>query len=665
MEQQNELLKAALEYNVKGFSIIPVRPRNKAPIPSGWQKYSTTRSTKEEIERWWKDTPDANIGIALGPANGVDGRHLFVVDQDLLKDTNGAPMLNEDGTFKQKGDIHGCPPTVSQTTGSGGKQFFYWAPLGYHVGNSKPRALIDIKGFAGQVLVPPSVHPNGNSYTWDLEELSPDSIAEFPQDALDALLGERTKSASSVNTVLAGVPVGAGLRHAAIAQVAGFFLGRARTPEEIEMARTALYAWDREKNKSPEPWEVRKRELDNTFEGILAKELQKPQSTADRRSTPAPAHGSSRAIFASYATIHSQPIEWLWEDRIAIGKLTMLVGDPGLGKSLITTGTVATAVSKGGAWPVDNVPLSPMGDVILLSAEDDAADTIKPRLEAAGADCSRVHTLQAVRETNADGSLSERMFSLKRDVDALEQMLDTLPECKVVIVDPISAYLDDTDSHRNAAVRGLLAPLSALASKRRVAIIAVDHLNKNSGEKNSLYRAGGSLGFVAAARAVYIVSKDQNKPERRLVIPIKNNIAKENTGLAYTVIGDANKTPVIVWEPDPVNITASEVLSSMESDEERTDTNWAVMVLQHVLSGGPMNAPDVFKECKQAGLSEKQVRRAGKKLGISPKKTGFNSGWMWELPKHEDAPADEDAHNKLEGVLEEDGHLPEDQDIPF
>ena len=665
MEIQNEFLKTALEYNAEGFSVIPVRPRNKAPIPAGWQRYSTTRATKEEMETWWRDTPDANIGIALGPANGTDGRHLFVVDQDVLKDDTGTPIRNEDSSFKEKGDIRGCPPTVSQTTGSGGKQFFYWAPLGYNVGNSKPRPLIDIKGFAGQVLVPPSIHPNGNNYAWDMDGLSRDSIAEFPQDALDALLGERTRTAPSVNAVLAGVPVGAGLRHAAIAQVAGFFLGRARTPEEIEMARTALYAWDREKNKSPELWEVRKRELDNTFEGILAKEMTKPQIAPSRWNAPASTQGTSKPIFASYSTIHAQPIEWLWEGRIAIGKLTMIVGDPGLGKSLITTGTIAATVSKGLAWPVDNVPPSPIGDIILLSAEDDAADTIKPRLEAAGADCTRVHTLQAIRETKSDGSPSERMFSLKRDVDALEQMLETLPECKVVIVDPISAYLDDTDSHRNAAVRGLLAPLAALASKRRVAIIAVDHLNKNSGEKNSLYRAGGSLGFVAAARAVYIVSKDQDKPERRLVVPIKNNIAKENTGLAYSVVTGSNNAPIIEWERDPVNITASEVLATLESEEERTDTNWAVMVLQHVLSGGPMTAPEVFKECKQAGLSEKQVRRAGKKLGITPKKIGFSSGWMWELPKHEDALQAEDDHTTNEGILEDDGNLPDDEDIPF
>ena len=228
-----------------------------------------------------------------------------------------------------------------------------------------------------------------------------------------------------------------------------------------------------------------------------------------------------------------------------------------------------------------------------------------------------------------------------------------------MIVDPISAYLDDTDSHRNAAVRGLLAPLAALAAKHKVAIIAVDHLNKNSGERNSLYRAGGSLGFVAAARAVYIVTKDPNKPERRFVVPIKNNIAKENTGLAYTVITGRNNAPIIDWDPDPVKITANEVLATLESEEERTDTDWAVIVLRFVLSPGPMSAKKVFSECKEAGISEKQVRRAGKKLRITPKKEGFSSGWTWELPPLEDASKREDPPQGAEGNLGDGGNLPD------
>lgn len=643
MENNKNILEEALNYQSLGLSVIPVHPQDKAPIFKGWEKYSTIQSTKEEILQWWEKTSDANIGIALGPANSTDGRYLFVVDQDVLKDENKIPILNEDGSFKQKGDIRGCPATLSQTTGSGGKQFFYWAPKGYIVGNSKPRPLIDVKGFRGQVLVPPSIHPNGKSYLWDMGDFSRDSIAEFPQDALNALLGGEIKGHLRVATVLGGLPIGAGLRHMGIAQVAGFYLGKARTPEEIEMARTALYAWDKEKNRSPEPWEERKREIDNTFEGVLKLEMAKPARAVQNR-TPSPSPHASKPIFECFADIKAEPIHWLWPERIALGKPTLIVGDPNIGKSLFTADIAAT-VSKGGLWPVDNTS-SPIGDVIILSAEDDAADTIKPRLDAAGADSRRVHILQAIQDVNLDGTTTQRMFSLKNDLAALKEMLSSLPECKLIIIDPISAYLDETDSHRNAAIRGLLAPLSVLAIKHRVAIIAIDHLNKNSRESNMLYRPGGSLAFVAVARAAYLMTKDKENPSRRLFMPLKNNIAKENTGLAYTVVSTENNIPVIVWEPEPVKNTAEEMLAFSQSQEQCNATDEAVDFLLDKLANGPMKADDTIEEAKKIGISSKPLRIARGKLGLKSKKSSsFKDGfWEWRLP--------EDAQPETEGSLE-------------
>lgn len=653
-EELKTKLNWALYYQNLGWSVIPIHPRDKAPILGGWQRYSTTRSTKEEVKQWWKKTPDANIGIALGPANGADGRHLFVVDQDVLKDENKIPILNEDGSFKQRGDIRGCPATLSQTTGSGGKQFFYWAPQGYIVGNPKPRPLIDIKGFKGQVLIPPSIHPNGNSYSWDMGDFSRDNIAEFPEDALDALLGEETKGHLRIATALGGLPVGAGLRHSGIAQVAGFYLGKARTPEEIEMARTALYAWDREKNKSPEPWEERKREIDNTFEGILKLEMTKPVRSVQSW-TPSTSSHTSKPIFQCFADIQAESIHWLWPERIALGKPTLIVGDPNVGKSLFTA-TIAATVSKGGLWPVDKTQ-SPTGDVIMLSAEDDAGDTIKPRLDAAGADSKRVHILQAIQTVNIDGTTTERMFSLKNDLAALREMLLSLPGCKLIIIDPISAYLDETDSHRNAAIRGLLAPLAVLATKHKVAIIAIDHLNKNSRESNMLYRPGGSLAFVAVARAAYLMTKDKENPNRRLFMPLKNNIAKENTGLAYTVVATENNIPVIVWEPEPVKNSAEEMLAFSQSQEQRTATDEAVDFLLDKLISGPIKAEDAIEEAKMIGITSKPLRDARGKLGIKPKKSSsFKDGfWQWKLP--EDALGNEDAQSKREGALEQARHL--------
>lgn len=339
---------------------------------------------------------------------------------------------------------------------------------------------------------------------------------------------------------------------------------------------------------------------------------------------------SAKALVTRLSDIQSVPISWLWPGRIARGKVTLIVGDPGLGKSLLTT-TLAAIVSKGYQWPVDNTVAS-IGDVILLSAEDDAADTTKPRLEALQADCTRIHILQAIQEVNDEDEQVERMFSLKKDIAKLEQLLFSLPESHLLVIDPISAYLDGTESHNNSDVRGLLAPLAALAARHNIAVIAVSHLNKGS-SNNAMYRAMGSLAFVAAARAAYVVTKDKTKPERRLFIPTKNNLAQDNTGLAYSVLGTENGQPIIVWEQEPITVTADEALIPLEPSEDKTGTDEAVDFLQSILSKSSMKVIDIQKEARAAGISEKSLRRAREKLGIKPKKSNFNEGWEWGLPE--------------------------------
>jgi len=383
------------------------------------------------------------------------------------------------------------------------------------------------------------------------------------------------------------------------------------------------------RSKTQDREDYRRRTIDNAIANCTETYSEDSQDTSYKGWSSS---ASSEPLMRRFRDVIAKPIRWLWENRIALGKLTLYIGDPDGGKSVLSA-CLASIVSRGSPFPVDGTP-SPIGDVVILSAEDDAEDTIKPRLEAAGADCSRVHILEAIRETGTDGKQTERTFSLKRDLKVLENVLSSLPQCKLVIIDPISAYLDDTDSHRNAAIRGLLSPLTKLAAKFGVAIVAIDHLNKNSNEKNAMYRPGGSLAFVAAARAAYIVARDKDNPERRIVAKLKNNLAKSEpkSGLAYTILTADNGAPILAWEPEPVDVRAAELLSRMESEEQRLDTDWAGDTLHDVLANGPVPALEVFKECDKAGVSKKQARRAAEKLGVITKKTGFQGGWTWELP---------------------------------
>lgn len=391
----------------------------------------------------------------------------------------------------------------------------------------------------------------------------------------------------------------------------------------------------------------------------LAQDWSEPRSP-ERTFTVKVASGTSpkdkevRAVTTRLADIAPQPISWLWPGRVALGKLTLIAGDPGLGKSLLTA-TMAATVSKGYIWPLTNTA-SPIGSVVLLSAEDDPADTIRPRLDAAEADCTRIHVLQAIRDTDSAGLPIERAFSLKRDIAALEELLLSLPDCHLIVIDPISAYLEGADSHNNTDVRGLLAPLAKLASGHNVAIVLVQHLNKSSGG-SAMYRAMGSVAFVAAARAAYIVTKDQNDPERRLVMPTKNNLAKDSTGLAYSVRTAENGAPMIAWEMEPVTITADEALTPVPSDEEKSGTDWATSILEGLLSKGSMLVSEIKEETKAAGITEKMLRRAREKLGLKTHKSDFKGGWVWSLPGHEDAQEYEEAPFGNEGILGEEGHL--------
>jgi RecA-family ATPase len=267
---------------------------------------------------------------------------------------------------------------------------------------------------------------------------------------------------------------------------------------------------------------------------------------------------SPRAVVRRLSQIEAKPIRWLWPGRIARGKVSMIAGHPGLGKSQLTA-ALAAVVTTGGRWPVDRTPCE-RGRVILLNAEDDAADTIRPRLEAAGANLDYCEILDAVTDSyGPDGRPITRGFSIKVDLGVLDELLTVRQDVALVVIDPVTAYLAGVDSHINADVRAVLTPLGDIASKHGVAIVCVSHLNKGGAGKTStgeaMLRVSGSLAFVAAARAAFIVAKDPENPSRRLFPPAKNNIGKDESGLAFSVesysLPSQIETSRVLWDPLP------------------------------------------------------------------------------------------------------------------
>ncbi len=338
-------------------------------------------------------------------------------------------------------------------------------------------------------------------------------------------------------------------------------------------------------------------------------------------------------VLTCIADVEAKPIRWLWPGRIARGKVALLAGHPGLGKSQVTI-SIAATVSTGGTWPVDGARCE-RGSVILLNAEDDVADTIRPRLEAAGADLNRVHVLDAVRVASESGKTYLRGFSLADDVDRLGALLDKLPDVALIVIDPVSAYLGAVDSHKNADVRALLTPLAEMAARHGVAVVAVSHLSKSSGTE-ALLRVQGSIAFSAAARAVWGVARDKDNAARRLFLPLKNNLGNDQTGLAFAIEGfrlaGGIETSRVAWEGEAVTIAAEEAFAPEGNHEERNAVEDAREFLGSLLKAGPMPAKRVYAEAREAGYSERTVRRAQKALGVEAVKEGMQAGWQWWLP---------------------------------
>lgn len=335
--------------------------------------------------------------------------------------------------------------------------------------------------------------------------------------------------------------------------------------------------------------------------------------------------------------IQAKPIRWLWSGRFARGKVSMLAGNPGLGKSQVTA-SMAAVVTTGGYWPVDRAPCE-RGNVIFLSAEDDPSDTIRPRLEAAGADLSRVFILDAVVDGyGADGAEMHRAFNLKTDIARLEHMLAEIGGAALIVIDPITAYLGDADSHKNAEIRTLLSPLSDMAATHGAAVICVSHLNKG-GNSEALMRVTGSLAFVAAARAAFVVVKDQENDGRRFFLPLKNNVGTDQNGLAFTVESAQVEseaglidTSRVQWEANAVAITANEAMAVQGDPEERREIEDAQSFLRDLLADGPIPSKQIRADAEGAGYSWRTIQRAQKALGIDAVKEGMKGGWVWKLP---------------------------------
>ena len=350
-------------------------------------------------------------------------------------------------------------------------------------------------------------------------------------------------------------------------------------------------------------------------------------------------------VYRKMSEIEPQPINWLWEDYIAKGTFTLITGEPDLGKSQITL-SMAAIVTTGGIWPVGGKQ-SEMGNVILISAEDSPEHTIRTRLEANGANLSKVHLLDGIRKSDSNSDC--KLFNLKSNLNELETMINEIKGVTMIVVDPLSAYLSGVDSYKNTDVRSMLAPLSKLAERHDIAIVGVEHPPKSSNGR-AINQVGGSIAFVAASRSAYLVSKDPEDEERRLFLRIKNNLTSHSVGISYRleeVTLPTGKISKVVWGDEPVKITADEVLAYYNQTEFQHKKESRKKWLQEELAEGPKNVAEVEKKALTQGITKKQFRNLREKMCIESNKTSFKGGFEMFLPDSNNIQEAEDTQNAL------------------
>lgn len=322
------------------------------------------------------------------------------------------------------------------------------------------------------------------------------------------------------------------------------------------------------------------------------------------------------------AEVKPERVNWLWPGRVPRGMLTLLVGDPGLGKSLLTI-DLAAKVSRAEA------------DVLLLSAEDHAGATIRPRAEAAGAYLERIHLVGVRREGFDDG------IALPNDADALGRLASE-HKARLIIVDPLSAHLPESvNSWHDQSVRRALAPLHRLAEDHQAAVVVVAHLNKAKGA-DPLYRTGGSIAIPAAVRSALLLARDPEDPDgergrQRVLAHHKCNVADLAESLVCRIEpvnfrADETAQTACLKIIGTSEIVASDLLDAPKG-AERTKRDDAADFLRQKLAGGPRPTKALQKAAEDAGIGWRTIEDAKGDLGIQAEKQGFGGGWSWSLPQ--------------------------------
>lgn len=314
--------------------------------------------------------------------------------------------------------------------------------------------------------------------------------------------------------------------------------------------------------------------------------------------------------------VQTREVNWLWYPYITYGKITVIEGDPGEGKTTLAL-TLAALLSRGQPLPCDeDIPYEPIS-IIYQTAEDGIDDTIKPRLEKANADCSKIRVID---ETEKELSMTD---------ERLEQAIAET-NAKLVILDPIQAYIgSDVDMHRANEIRPVLKRLGIIAEKYGCAIVLIGHMNKASGSK-STYRGLGSIDIQATARSVLLVARIPDKPNIRIMAQDKSSLAVAGDSIGFEISEDRGFECI-----GPYDITVDELLAGKEGRGRKKLDVAIAFIKEYFGVESEVSSNDIEEEATRKGIKRNTLLSAKKKLGITAgnrKTTDGTMYWTWVLP---------------------------------
>jgi hypothetical protein len=347
--------------------------------------------------------------------------------------------------------------------------------------------------------------------------------------------------------------------------------------------------------------------------------------------TQVPAAPIATPILVRMSDVQPRPVSWLWPDVAPMGRLTLLSGEPGIGKSVLAL-DMAARVTRGLPWPASEHK-APQGNVVLLSPHDHPEETVRARLQAAGADADKVFHLDGLHDSE-----EPRPFSFPEDLPVLERAIEAIGDVRLIVVDPLSACVGA--STRSAAYRNTLTGLADLAARTGAAVVAVARFSGTPGTA-PFRRSSSNAEALTAAKSVWRLTRDRKDPDRVLLLPVKCNLTKPDSGRAFRVETSADRSgPVLDWEPEPVPQAHGKPVAASEENQPRprprpqsATARW----LQQTLGKQVREADVVRTLASRRGIEARELAAARRSVGVVATRDESTGRVLWALPEQQDA----------------------------